>query len=56
MDEKKIKEIAAALSGLKKHEWTQIKQAIDFHFDRKSAKLQLDGSKELQDLINKHLW
>lgn len=56
MDERKIAEVATALSGLRKHEWTQIKEAIDFHFDRKSAKLQLDGPKELQDLINRHLW
>lgn len=55
MDKEKIEVVAEALCGLKKYEWIQIKEAIDFHFDRKSAKLQLDGSKDLKEFINKHL-
>ena len=50
-----IERLAEALSGLKKYQWEQIKVVVDKLFQSKSARLELDAPKELENAIKKLL-
>lgn len=42
--EKRIELLAQATNGIKKHEWTKLKTAIDMAFASEVAKVQLNDS------------
>lgn len=49
--EKRVSVIAEAVTGLKYHEWSRIKIAIDKKFSSESAKVELGNAEELKQAI-----
>lgn len=49
--EKRIDMIAEAVIGLKSHEWSRIKAAIDQKFSSASARVELKDTEELKRAI-----
>ncbi len=48
MDKNKFNDIVNALTGLKAHEWTKIKIAVQHLFDQKYALLEIDDKEKLR--------
>ncbi len=49
--ERRIGLVAEAVTGLKYHEWSHIKTAIDKKFSSASAKVKLEDAEELKEAI-----
>lgn len=49
--EKRISMIAGAITGLKYHEWSRIKIAVDKKFSSASARVKLEDAEELKRAI-----
>lgn len=49
--EERVCAIAEAVAGLKCHEWSRIKRAIDIKFSSASAKVALEDAEELKQAI-----
>jgi len=55
MKEERLKNICKELSGLQQSDWDQVKGAVDYEFNQKATKLQLDGSTTLYEKLSKHV-
>lgn len=55
MGERKIKQIAELLLGLKQYEWKAISAAVNMYFDSESNKLTLSDPERLRRVLELHL-
>lgn len=55
MGERKIKQIAELLFGLKQYEWSKISAAVNMYFDSESNKLTLSDPERLRRVLELHL-
>lgn len=52
MDGKKLEEFTRLLTGMKRHEWSKLKIAVERMYDRASCRLELNDAEAIQNSIN----
>ena len=55
MDIEKIEKIVALLKGLKRHEWSKVRRAVEQAYDSASSRLELSDTKSLRKLLQLEL-